>query len=73
MKQIGFLVAFLWVSAVVAAPPPSGAALTGEYPNLFKTYLGKTATLGGETFRIAFISKGEAFTEVGLKGEEEAP
>lgn len=63
MKRI--LPLLLCASFVVAAPPPGGAARTGEYPNLFKSYLGKSdaeieAKLEG-AFQQLFY--GDPFTE----------
>ncbi len=53
------------IIGIQAAPPPGGAALSGEYPNLFKTYLGKTdaevaAKLDGAFAQLFY---GDPFTE----------
>lgn len=60
----------LWLLAstslcLTASPPPGGAAFTGEYPNLFKEYLGKTdaeieARLGSAFDQLFY---GDPFTE----------
>lgn len=46
-------------------PPPGGAALTDEYPNLFKTYLGKTDAEVAAKLEGAFdqLFYGDPFTE----------
>ena len=38
-----------------------------------REYIGQIATLDGESFRVAEVNVGEAFTEVVLEGEHEAP
>ena len=52
-------------SVLVAAPPPGGAAVTGEYPNLFKSYLGKSDAEIAAKLEGAFdqLFYGDPFTE----------
>ena len=38
-----------------------------------REYIGQIATLDGESFRVSEVNVGEAFTEVALEGEHEAP
>ena len=49
------------------------AEFAERYSGTDQSYLGKTAVIGDDTFRIAYINRGEAFTEIGLAGEEDAP
>lgn len=44
-----------------------------RYTGTRQDYLGKTATMGGNTYRIADIEHGEGFTTISLTGSEEAP
>ena len=51
----------------------SSADFNVRYPEGSQTYLGKIATLDGNSRRIAEIERGEAFTTITLSGSEEAP
>jgi oligosaccharide reducing-end xylanase len=67
MKSLLLLGASLWYLVLLSAasPPPGGAAVTGEYPNLLKTYLGKTEAESDAKLAGAFqqLFYGDPFTE----------
>jgi hypothetical protein len=51
----------------------SATEFAERYTGTPQSYLGKTATMNGKTYTVAGISTGEAFIEVGLNHEEQAP
>ena len=50
----------------------STAEFEDRYSSAAKEYIGVTASLNGTAYTVGEISKGEAFTEITLNGEEEA-
>jgi len=49
------------------------AEFMAAYPEFPADYLGKSATMGGNSYRVSEISRGEVFTEVSLAGAQESP